>query len=479
MARSSAWLSLSLSFLVLFNGCFGRQSFQQESQNNECQLSHIKALNPAFDIPAEGGKTEFWDISDEQFKCGGASAFRHTIEPQGLLLPSYTNAPLVAYVLEGSGQFGIVYPGCAETYQSSSQQSKQSEKHQKIENYRQGDILVFLEGTAHWVYNSGKDQTVLVVLQDTSNYVNQLDDYPLRFFLAGDTPSSHPPQREQGRRQQGQREQGQQQHGGQQEETDSPFGYSNNILAGFDAQIIKDALNTDMETAKKIVGEDSTEQRGHIILVKEPLQLIAPSRSGERRQSGGRHGGGSSNALEETLCTARVLQNIESSENADIYDDQAGHFTTLNSFTLPIFSLVRLSAARGVLNTNWGIVPRWSMNAHSFVYVTKGSAKVQIVNQQGKLVLDQNVKEKQLFLVPQNFAVVKQAGDEGFEWVEFNTNENAMYNTFSGRTSTLAGLPAGIIAASYELSNSEAEKLKLNMVNTWFYQASNKGSRFM
>ncbi|XP_031099913.1 11S globulin seed storage protein Jug r 4-like [Ipomoea triloba] len=492
MARSSAWLSLSLTFLVLFNGCFARQSFQQSP--NECQLHQINAFEPTLRIQAEGGVTEFWDPYNEQFQCSGSHVFRHIIQPRSLLLPSYTNAPLVAYVQQGSGEFGIVVPGCAETYQYS-QQSQQSEqeRHQKIGSYRQGDILVFTEGTAHWVYNSGEEQTVMVVLQDTSNDANQLDANPLRFFLAGNSEqsqgNSHQGQREQGRHQQGQREQeqreqgrqqGQQQHGGQQEQTrrlKEQLGYNSNLLSGFDVQIIKDALNTDMETAQKIVGENSQQERGHIITVERELQLIAPWYSQSEERKSGRQGG-SSNGLEETLCTARVRQNIDNPERADIYDPQAGRFTALNRFTLPIFGLVRLSASRGVLNRNWGIVPKWTMNAHSFVYVTKGSAQVQIVNHQGETILDQQVQEGQLFLVPQNFAVVKQAGDQGFEWVEFNTNENAMYNTLSGRTSTLAGLPADIIAASYDLSSSKAQSLKQNMVSTWFYQAS-KGSRFV
>ncbi|XP_019178690.1 PREDICTED: legumin A-like [Ipomoea nil] len=476
MARSSAWLSLSLSFLVLFNGCLGRQSFHgEQSQNNECQLSDIHPLDLTRFIPSEAGYTEFWDPDNEQFKCGGALAFRHTIWRNGLLLPSYTNAPLVTYVLQGSGIFGGIFPGCAETYQESLGDGF-LDKHQKIGSYKQGDIIVLPEGAVHWLYNNGEEDTVLVVLQHTSNDANQLDDNPLRFFLAG-KPLLNPGSSHQGQREQGQREQGQQQHGGQRQELmtereTKEFGYGGNILAGFDVQIVKDALNTDRKTAEKIMGGKG---RGHIVNV-DPILLqsivpSSPSRSEKRRQPG-RQGGGSSNALEETVCTARFSQNIDNPERADIYDPQAGRLTTLNSFTLPALSYVRLSAARGFLNKNWGLVPQWSMNAHSFLYVTKGSALIQIVNQRGETILNEQVREEQLFLVPQNFAVVKQAGDEGFEWVEFSTNENAMYNTFSGRASTLAGMPADIIAASYDLSESQAQNLKENMTSLWFYQAS-------
>ncbi|XP_019178692.1 PREDICTED: 13S globulin seed storage protein 1-like [Ipomoea nil] len=444
MARSSAWLSLSLSFLVLFNGCFGRrQSFHgQESQNEKCQLSQIHAIRPTGNIPAEGGTTEFWDPNHEQFQCGGAYAFRHIIQPNGLFLPSYTSAPLVAYVLQGSGEYGIIVPGCAETYQQSEKGSEILDKYQKIRYYEKGDIIVIPASAVHWFYNQNREPTILVVLQRAN---------PVSFFLAGKPGSSHQGQREQGRQ--------------QQELMTERLGYDGNILAGFDVQIVKDALNTDRETAEKIIGGNAR-GRGHIVIVQQ-----LPSRPEQRRQPG-RQGGGSSNALEETLCTATFTQNIDNRERADIYDSRAGRLTTLNSFTLPALSFVRLSAARGFLNKNWGLVPQWSMNAHSFLYVTKGSALIQIVNQRGDTILNEQVQEGQLFLVPQNFAVVKQAGDEGFEWVEFSTNENAMYNTFSGRRSTLAGMPADIIAASYDLSKSQAQNLKDNMSSLWFYQAS-------
>nr|GLL30738.1 legumin A-like [Ipomoea trifida] len=461
MAKSSALLSLSLTFLVLFNGCFARQSFQQ-SQNNDCQFRQINAFEPTLRIQAEGGVTEFWDPYNEQFQCGGAHVYRHIIQPRGLLLPSYTNAPLVAYVQQGQGEFGIVVPGCAETYQSF-QQSEQGgssflDRHQKIGSYKQGDIIVFPESAVHWLFNSGNEQTVLVVLQDTSNDANQLDANPLvrnhKFNLFLVTQGSSWPETRNKAREAASKD-------------------SVNRAESKD-NIVKDALNTDMETAQKIVGERSQEDRGHIITVYRDLQLIVPSSSSSRSEEHQtrKQGGGSSNGLEETLCTARVRQNIDNPRRADIFDPQAGRFTTLNSLTLPIFGQVRLSAARGILNRNWGVVPKWCMNAHSFIYVTKGSAQVQIVNHQGETILDQQVQEGQLFLVPQNFAVVKQAGEQGFEWVEFNTNDNAMFNTLSGRTSTLAGLPADIIAASYELSSSKAQSLKQNMNSVWFYQAS-------
>lgn len=76
--------------------------------------------------------------------------------------------------------------GCPETFESSQESQQESQgqgqrfrdRHQKIGNFRQGDIIAVPAGAAHWIYNSGNEELVLVVLQDTSNNVNQLDDIP-------------------------------------------------------------------------------------------------------------------------------------------------------------------------------------------------------------------------------------------------------------------------------------------------------------
>lgn len=73
-------------------------------------------------------------------------------------------------------------PGCPETFQSSQSQfdrrQRFRDRHQKIGHCREGDIIAFPAGAAHWVYNEGDQELVLVVLQDTTNNINQLDTNP-------------------------------------------------------------------------------------------------------------------------------------------------------------------------------------------------------------------------------------------------------------------------------------------------------------
>lgn len=197
-----AKLFLSLSLLLLVHGCL---AFQQK---NECQIQRIDAVEPRQRVESEAGFTEFFDTNDQQFQCAGVEVIRHQIEPQGLLLPSYVNAPILFYVEQGThlihdesktdfyeinvtfnlfvilgkGFQGMTLPGCPETYEVSQQQFQgrkggQSfqDRHQKIQEFRQGDVVAIPAGAAHWIYNNGQDDLVLIVLLDSTNFANQLD----------------------------------------------------------------------------------------------------------------------------------------------------------------------------------------------------------------------------------------------------------------------------------------------------------------
>lgn len=82
---------------------------------------------------------------------------------------------------KGHGIFGTMVAGCPETFQSGqqSQEGRRPEsfrdQHQKVRHFRQGDIVALPAGVAHWFYNDGSNQLVMVVLHDTSNNANQLD----------------------------------------------------------------------------------------------------------------------------------------------------------------------------------------------------------------------------------------------------------------------------------------------------------------
>lgn len=123
------------------------------------------------------------------------------------------------------------------------------------------------------------------------------------------------------------------------------------------------------------------------------------------------------------------------------------------------------------------MAPHWNLNAHSVIYATRGSARVQIVNERGENIFRGELKENQLVVAPQNFVLVKQAGDEGFEWVAFKTNDNALTQTVAGRTSFLRALPLEVIMSAYQVTRDEAEALKNEREETLLFAASGPRAR--
>ncbi|XP_030956693.1 11S globulin seed storage protein Jug r 4-like [Quercus lobata] len=511
-------LYTSLCFLVLFiNGCLAHRQWQQQQEFNQCQLDSLDALEPNNRIEAEAGVIESWDPNDEQFRCVGVAVVRRTIEPNGLLLPQYTNAPQLMYIQRGYGIFGAVFPGCPNTYQESQEQqqgqdrrSQDRDQHQKIRNFRQGDIIAFPAGVTHWLYNDGESEVVALSLLDINNQANQLDQNPRHFYLAGNPEDEF---QQQGRSPRGSRRHQQEQGQGRREggRHGQQQGQGNNLFSGFRAKDLAEVFNVNEDTIRNLQGLQ--EHRSNIVRVKGRLQVARPPRSreererlerqereqereDEREQRESRRGGhgrgreeseqereegereqererreslrvgrgcGGYNGIEETLCTLRLRENIHDPSRADIYNPQAGRISTLNSHNLPVLRWLQLSAEFGMLKKDAIYAPHWNRNAHSVIYVLRGRAQVQVVDDFGQTVFDDELQQEQILTVPQNFAVVKRASSEGFEWVAFKTNDRAQISPLAGRTSVLRAIPADVLANAFQLRQEDVSELKVNM----------------
>ncbi|KAI3676461.1 hypothetical protein L1987_86070 [Smallanthus sonchifolius] len=477
--------SLLFALSLLFTACLARQRQQQQDQ---CQLRNIEALEPYDIIQAEAGVTEIWDADNQQFQCAGVDFIRHRIQPGGLLLPSYVNTPILAFIERGRGVNGVILPGCRpETYEYSQDQQfsgerrgqefESQDRHQKVEELNQGDVVAIPTGAAHWLHNDGDSELVAVVFFDTQSYNNQLDEYHRRFFLAGN-PQAQSQQHQQGRPQiQRQQQQGRPRRQGQWQ--GRQFQNSGNIFNGFDAEFIAEAFNVDRDTAEKLQGQ--RDQRGHIVKAQQGLQIILPQQTRQHQQSrrgssgpfdprqqhqGRRGSGGWSNGFEETICSLKLKENIENPSHADFVNPQAGKISNLNSFKFPILKHLQLSAERGELQRNAIQSPHWTINAHNLLYVTEGNLRVQIVNNEGNSVFDNELWAGQVVVIPQNFAVIKRAGEQGAKWVSFKTNDNAMIANLVGRVSAISSLPVDVVANSYQLSREDAQRLKFSQRET-------------
>ncbi|KAJ4763792.1 Glutelin type-B 2 [Rhynchospora pubera] len=480
---SSFSLVFSLCLLVLCHGTnaqftTGGQSPWHTSRGfgdpRGCRFDHLEALNPAQRIQSEAGMTEYYEESSEMLRCAGVSVKRHIVEPRGLLLPAYHNAPSLVYITQGRGLIGMVFPGCPETYQWFQQQAETytegtmtesqqrlRDEHQKVRRFQKGDIIALPPGVTHWCYNDGDVAFVAVQVFDTSNSANQLEPARRDFFLAG-------------RHQSVQR---MYEMGPQPTSFTTRQQLSNNMLAGFDTQMLAEALGVNQELTRRL--QSQNDPRGEIVFVKQGLRMLRPFRSQEMQQqeyesmqSEEQYFGESmpglrnaTNGLDENFCTMKIRSNIDIPNRADYFNQRGSRVAILNSQKLPILNLVQMSAVRVVLQRNSMITPYWQMNCHSLMYVTSGQGRVQVVNHRGRTVFDGMLRQGQILLIPQNFAVIKRAELEMFKWVSFNTNHNAMISQIVGKNSVIRAMPLQVLMHSYRISLEQARRLKFSRQN--------------
>ncbi|CAA0817418.1 12S seed storage protein CRA1 [Striga hermonthica] len=445
------------------------QSLRNQQQHRlraktPCGIQQLQAREPTHKHEYEAGSTEFWDASGKEFACAGIQFVRHTIQPKGLLLPYYTNAPQLVYIIKGSGIQETVIPGCAETYESGSSSYSASEserekrqgeqgqgrrandRHQKLRRFRQGDILALQPGVTNWAYNDGDTPIISVSIRDVASEANQLDLEFRKFLLAGNPQAT----RNQGPHQEEEPYRDQQSKRGEQEGEEQQ---QSNIFAGFEQEFLAEVLNIDPDIIRRLQGKE--DNRGAIIRA-ENLGLVLPEWGSQEQE----REGGYANGLEETLCSLKIRENIEHPSKADVYNPRAGRVTRLNGHKLPILNHLRLSADRGILYRNAMMAPHWSINSHTITYVIRGSARIQVVGNQGKTVYDEEIQEGQLLVVPQNFATVKKAGESGFEWIAFRTNHEAMIGQLAGRLSAIRAMPEEVLMNVYSVSRKDAGRLK-------------------
>lgn len=120
-----------------------------------------------------------------------------------------------------------------------------------------------------------------------------------------------------------------------------------NIFSGFNQELLAEAYNIPLHLAKKM-----QEERGDGLIVKcdEEMSFMAAEEEEEelsaspfwRRQE-------ESNGLEESICTARVVHNMNTQREADVYAREAGRVNILNQLKLPILRFMGMSAEKGHL----------------------------------------------------------------------------------------------------------------------------------
>ncbi|KAI5426466.1 Legumin A2 [Lathyrus oleraceus] len=307
-------------------------------------MERLNALGPDNCIESEGGLVETWNPNNRQFRCVGVTLSRATLQPNAFRRPYYSNAPQEIYIQQGNGYFGIVFPGCPETFEEL-QESEQREgrryrdSHQKVNRFREGDIIAVPSGVVFWMYNDQDTPVIAISLTETDKLQgrNKDEEKGAIVKVKGGLSIISPPER-----------QPHHQKGSRQDE---------------------DEERQPCHQRRRGEEEEEDEKERHC------------SQKGKSRWHG-------DNGLEETICTAKLRQNIGSSSSPNIYNPEAGRIKTVTSLDLPVFRWLKLSAEHGSLHKNAMFVPHYNLNANCVIYTLKGRARLQIVNCNGNTVFD-------------------------------------------------------------------------------------------
>ncbi|XP_057722509.1 arachin Ahy-3 [Arachis stenosperma] len=431
-------LALSVCFCFLVLGA-SSVTFRQQGEENECQFQRLNAQRPDNRIESEGGYIETWNPNNQEFQCAGVALSRFVLRRNALRRPFYSNAPQEIFIYQGSGYFGLIFPGCPGTFEEPIQGSEQFQSqrpldtHQKVHSFREGDLIAVPHGVAFWIYNDQDTDVVAISVLHTNSLHNQLDQFPRRFNLAGKQ---------------------EQEFLRYQQEQENEVG---NVFSGFSTEFLLHGFQVNEEIVRNLRGENEGEEQGGIVTVKGGLSILVPA---ERRQRRGDRD--FNNGIEETICTASVKMNIGKSTSADIYNPQAGSVRTVNELDLPILNRLGLCAEYGSIHRDAMFVPHYNMNANSIIYALHGGAHVQVVDCNGNRVFDEELQEGQSLVVPQNFAVAAKSQSEHFLYVAFKTNSRASISNLAGKNSYMWNLPEDVVANSYGLQYEQARQLKNN-----------------
>ncbi|GBG83924.1 hypothetical protein CBR_g37795 [Chara braunii] len=108
------------------------------------------------------------------------------------------------------------------------------------------------------------------------------------------------------------------------------------------------------------------------------------------------------------------------------------------------------------------LLPHWNPHGTEIAMVTAGRGMVQVTFPNGTLAMKKNVQEGDIFVVPRFHPMVQVAAqDECFHFVGFTTTSQQIHPYFlAGSSSVLHDVDARLLAAAFGISESKASRLE-------------------
>ncbi|KAK4407230.1 Glutelin type-A 1 [Sesamum angolense] len=190
------------------------------------------------------------------------------------MLPLYHNAPILVYAVQGRGIYGLMISGCPETFESS-QQTEQQSQEERRQRFRD----------RHQKFEEFREGDIVAIPEGAAHWA-----YNDVLLLAGNLEGDKSNSKEAG-------------------------GASLNLAMSSEARRL----------------QGLHDKRGHIVIVEHGLHVIRPPfrrREYGREEEKGYYGG--DNGLEETVCNAKIRENLDKPSRTDVYIPRAGRFSSLH-----------------------------------------------------------------------------------------------------------------------------------------------------
>ncbi|KAF5789623.1 putative 11-S seed storage protein, plant [Helianthus annuus] len=205
------------------------------------------------------------------------------------------------------------------------------------------------------------------------------------------------------------------------------------ILAGFQSNFVGKIFGLDQKESEKIV---NSQQGSLIFKLDHGIKFPEPNDHLEHKLYA---------SIDDPSSKVKV--------------NSGGTITSLTEKNFPMLGMIGLSARFVKLEGNAVLAPSYVADGSvQICYVGKGSGRIKVVDNEGKLAFDTKVGEGDLFIVPQFFPTAQIADDCGMEVFSVITSSKPVFGQLAGNTSVWSALSPVVLQASLNIT-PETEQL--------------------
>nr|AAD10369.1 early embryogenesis protein [Oryza sativa Japonica Group] len=473
--------------ILLLRGASAVSDQQEAGRRDSCDRidRRIRALEPTRRVtprPATPSSTTTATASSP----APASRRAITIQRNGLLLPSYSNSPRLAYIVHGRASSASSSPAAPRRTRRPRRRRRRSRRTTSaaavaaVVMRRDGDRARERRRRKRRPAAAASSSPSATSTRGSPPSARRRRGHPRRRAVLGPQRRRLPARRHLRSRRQQQRQparpnlqafrlaggqarsEGRQRYGeGESSESETERGgeESYNILSGFDTELLAESMRVSPDIARKLQGR--SDKRGNIVRVRRGgLRMLRPATSvtDEEMMRGANAPPPPGTDRRGRLLDEAPRERRRPDEGRPLHPQWRPHHRPQQP-EAPRPQLIKMSVNRGVMRRNAILAPHWNINAHAAVYATRARPRLQVVSSEGRRVFDGELRRGQMVVVPQSFAW-RGARRRGVR-VGVVPDERRRHERAGGwQVVGAARMPADVLDNAFGVSREEARMVK-------------------